>query len=103
MTRLTLKRAWLEERATRRPPGYLEDMLAAAVAQSADAVTFDTDGEAWRALQAKYLGVPLASAKSRGLGDTIAKITKAVGIKPCNGCRKRQEALNKAVPYRPAD
>lgn len=37
--------------------------------------------------------------KSRGLGDTIAKITRAVGIKPCGGCKKRQAALNKLVPY----
>lgn len=36
---------------------------------------------------------------SRGLGDTIAKATKAVGIKPCGGCKKRQEWLNKIVPY----
>lgn len=41
--------------------------------------------------------VPLAS---RGLGDTIAKITSAVGIKPCGGCKKRQEKLNDLVPYR---
>ena len=38
--------------------------------------------------------------KSIGLGDTIAKMTKAVGIKPCGGCKKRQEILNKAVPYK---
>ena len=37
---------------------------------------------------------------SRGLGDTIANVTKAVGIKPCGGCKKRQAILNKAVPYR---
>ena len=39
---------------------------------------------------------------SRGLGDTIAKVAKAVGIKqtPGCGCEKRQEALNKMVPYR---
>lgn len=48
--------------------------------------------------------------KSRGLGDTIAKITEATGIKKvvdtiadatgtdC-GCAKRQEALNNMVPY----
>ena len=36
---------------------------------------------------------------SRGLGDTIAKMTSAVGIKPCGGCKKRQAALNKLVPY----
>ena len=37
--------------------------------------------------------------ESKGLGDTIANITKAVGIKPCNGCKKRQEKLNKMFPY----
>ena len=50
------------------------------------------------------------SMPSRGLGDTVAKITHATGIAqvvhavsaitghPC-GCPERQEALNKAVPY----
>tara|TARA_R100001082_G_scaffold87810_2_gene54228 strand:- start:1724 stop:1888 length:165 start_codon:yes stop_codon:yes gene_type:complete len=46
--------------------------------------------------------------KSRGLGDTIEKFTKATGIKKvvekvtgkdC-GCKKRREALNKAFPYK---
>ena len=50
--------------------------------------------------------------KSKGLGDTIEKITKATGvkylttflhsnglIKDC-GCNKRKEVLNKAVPYK---
>ena len=48
--------------------------------------------------------------KSRGLGDTIEKITTATGIKPvvekvsavlnvpC-GCRERKEALNERFPY----
>ena len=35
----------------------------------------------------------------RGLGDVIAAVTSAVGIKPCGGCKERQEALNKAVPF----
>lgn len=38
--------------------------------------------------------------KSRGLGDTIAKVTKAVGVRPCGGCKKRQEKLNKLLPYK---
>ena len=38
--------------------------------------------------------------KSRGLGDTVAKLTKAVGIKPCGGCAKRQAKLNNLVPYK---
>ena len=50
--------------------------------------------------------------RSRGLGDSIAKFTKATGInslaqmgakavgkKDC-GCNKRKEALNKAFPYK---
>ena len=49
--------------------------------------------------------------KSKGLGDTIEKITKATGIKKvvdtvakatgkdC-GCNKRKQALNKAFPYK---
>ena len=50
--------------------------------------------------------------KSKGLGDTIGKITKVTGIdnvvnqvnklrgkKDC-GCKKRKEALNKKFPYK---
>lgn len=39
---------------------------------------------------------------SRGLGDTVAKVIhKATGgrVKPCGGCKKRQERLNKMFPY----
>lgn len=48
--------------------------------------------------------------KSKGLGDTIEKITKATGIKKvvetvaaaagkdC-GCKARRDALNRAFPY----
>lgn len=50
-------------------------------------------------------------AKSKGLGDTIAKITEVTGIKKivdtaneilgteCN-CSRRQEALNNIFPYK---
>ena len=45
--------------------------------------------------------------KSRGLGDTIAKITHTTGIAnivkiitPNCGCDKRQEWLNKKIPYK---
>jgi len=48
--------------------------------------------------------------KSRGLGDTIEKVTKATGIKkavdtvskatgkPC-GCKGRRDTLNRMFPY----
>jgi hypothetical protein len=37
---------------------------------------------------------------SRGLGDTIAKITTAIGVQKCSGCSERQAALNKIVPFK---
>jgi len=52
----------------------------------------------------------METQKSKGLGDTIAKITKATGIKKvvdkvakatgkdC-GCDKRQDTLNRFFPY----
>tara|TARA_R110002020_G_scaffold99400_1_gene235907 strand:+ start:6286 stop:6444 length:159 start_codon:yes stop_codon:yes gene_type:complete len=51
----------------------------------------------------------MESNKSKGLGDSIEKFTKATGIKrivdkitgkkDC-GCNKRKEALNKKFPYK---
>jgi hypothetical protein len=35
-----------------------------------------------------------------GLGTAIEKLTKAVGIKPCGGCQKRKEMLDRLVPPR---
>jgi hypothetical protein len=39
---------------------------------------------------------------STGFGDTVKKIIAKVTrgkIKPCGGCKKRQELLNKLLPY----
>ena len=44
-------------------------------------------------------GVRYEFGKSRGLGDTIAKLTKAVGIQPCGGCEKRRQKLNSIFPF----
>jgi hypothetical protein len=38
--------------------------------------------------------------KSKGLGDTIKKVTNAMGIKQCGGCKRRQEKLNRLFPYK---
>jgi len=43
---------------------------------------------------------PRAKRRSRGLGDTVAKLTAAVGITPCKGCKKRQRKLNQWFPYK---
>lgn len=54
------------------------------------------------------------TSTSRGLGDTIHKVTTATGIKKiadtiaqkkngtaeCTPCEKRRQALNKAFPYK---
>tara|TARA_X000001388_G_C2229771_1_gene122676 strand:+ start:1330 stop:1833 length:504 start_codon:yes stop_codon:yes gene_type:complete len=37
--------------------------------------------------------------KSRGLGDTIAKITHKLGIKQCKSCKRRQKQLNRKFRY----
>lgn len=39
-------------------------------------------------------------SESKGLGDSIAKLTKAVGIKPCKSCEKRKNILNKLFPFK---
>ena len=60
-------------------------------------------------LKMKNVTLPVRhKCKSRGLGDTIAKFTKATGISAAVkavlgddcGCPKRQQALNEAVPYK---
>lgn len=44
--------------------------------------------------------------QSKGLGDTVKKVIEKVSrgkVKPCGGCKKRQEALNKLMPYKGAE
>ena len=43
------------------------------------------------------------SEKSKGLGDTVKKLTETVGIRQCKACKKRQEKLNKLFPYKKKD
>ena len=59
---------------------------------------------------ANYKSNYMEQNKSKGLGDTVAKITKATGIKKvvdtvsktvkkdC-GCKKRKDTLNRLFPY----
>ena len=37
--------------------------------------------------------------KSEGFGDTVAKITKTFGIKPCSKCEERRKKFNQLVKY----
>jgi hypothetical protein len=34
-----------------------------------------------------------------GLGDVVSIATSAVGVKPCGGCKQRQEKLNQIFPF----
>ena len=36
----------------------------------------------------------LANAQGMGVGDLVAKLTKAFGIKSCSACEKRKKILN---------
>lgn len=44
-----------------------------------------------------------SASTSRGLGDTFAKVTHALGIPKCGGCEDRQEWFNEFVPFRKSD
>lgn len=37
--------------------------------------------------------------RSRGLGDTIARVAKRLGIRHCEACEERRRRLNRIVPY----
>ena len=42
------------------------------------------------------------STRPRGLGDVVARVLRWVGIgkqRKCGGCKARQEALNRIVPF----
>lgn len=46
-----------------------------------------------------------AQTRSLGLGDTVKKVINKVTrgkVKTCGGCKKRQVALNKLLPYKGA-
>lgn len=58
-------------------------------------------------VKAKKATKKKSAPKSKGLGDSIEKFTKATGIKKLAdkipggcGCNKRKEKLNKMFPYK---
>jgi len=61
--------------------------------------------ETGQGYKCKFCGTQKARAtrrncnRSTGLGDTISKITSALGIRPCGGCRGRQDKLNGWFQY----
>ena len=80
------------------PPGYVDEVIAMAAER----------GDGWiRLRQTDYDALRERYKVSRGLGDTIDKITTATGIKAAVkavagdcGCGERQGKLNRLLPYR---
>lgn len=64
-----------------------------------DIIDHATAGDCPKGFHAQGVDSP-SPQPSRGLGDTIAKITHAVGIEPCGGCERRRQILNRMAPYR---
>jgi len=38
-----------------------------------------------------------SAEKAIGLGDTLKRVSAAIGVRPCGGCGRRAEALNRRV------
>jgi hypothetical protein len=47
------------------------------------------------------ISVPGLTAEEVGLGDVVARIASAFGVSPCDGCRRRAQALNSWVSFSP--
>ena len=45
--------------------------------------------------------IPAPVKSATGLGDVVKRVTGAVGIDPCRGCRQRAAALNRWVGFQP--
>lgn len=45
------------------------------------------------------VGAYIPPPPSKGAGDTVAKVTHAMGIEQCQPCKERQSALNEFLPY----
>lgn len=37
--------------------------------------------------------------RARGVGDLVARATRAVGVQPCAPCKRRQATLNRWFPF----
>ncbi len=78
--------------------GYDIDALRAIAISSTDTmIEVDEDDTRWLKLRS---AARASRTSGRGVGDMIAKVTRAVGIKPCARCKRDQERLNRAFPSR---
>lgn len=78
---------------------HLKKILAGQLNSSPESVQKFRD---WLSNQGVELPPPVeikpVKKHRRGLGDTISRMTSAVGIAPCGGCKKRAATLNHYFP-----
>jgi hypothetical protein len=43
---------------------------------------------------------PIVKPEDEGVGDVISRLSRSVGITPCQSCRERQQRLNDWMPFR---
>tara|TARA_R100001086_G_scaffold226652_1_gene145397 strand:+ start:2551 stop:2883 length:333 start_codon:yes stop_codon:yes gene_type:complete len=94
------------EAAPRHRSDFLDDIREKAFDWDGD--LFWMESEDFMAISTKHWVGPstgsnirVPSLASQGLGDTIEKVTRAMGVKkPCGGCKKRKDKLNRIFPYR---
>jgi len=82
----------------------LQIQLESKLAELKGKVPSDEDrAEVKRLVEARKLEMDAKlpeSGESRGLGDTIKKVTNKLGIKQCGACKRRQLKLNHMFPYK---
>ncbi len=84
--------------STFEPHGMLAEARKLAISETPDGLEMDLVDPAVYDLITKTM--PRKKPRMRGLGDVVAKVTSAVGIKPCGGCKERQAKLNKSFPFK---
>ncbi len=94
-----------------RPEGYVSECLAAATRRTETHLWLDEESVDVKALRERYArngdtkaqkmrgAAPAPAPRMRGLGDVVARVTSAVGVKPCGRCKRNQARLNELVPF----
>lgn len=59
----------------------------------------ETEDEKAPLPQKPMLTIPWWNDRAVGAGDVVAAATKAVGIKPCAPCKRRQKRLNRVLAF----
>ena len=43
--------------------------------------------------------IPFYRGPAVGLGDVVKRVTTSVGVRPCGGCGRRAQAMNRRVVF----